>query len=382
MSLLCWNCRGVGNPWTVQRLRKWSRAVSPDLVFISETKIGKEAVESIKGRIGYTNAFGVACRGKSGGLCLFWSEEEINFALVSFSQNHICGDVMKGGDRWRFVGMYGWPESGNKYQTWKLIQHLCDEASDPIVFGGDFNEILSFNEIEGGASRERREIGGFREALDSCELRDLGFKGQWWTWERGRKVRTRVRERLDRFVASSSWMHIYPRASVEHLLKFCSDHAPIVLKLTPKAKKRQKRTKSFKFETAWLFDNTCETVVREAWHSDEEYDVLGKLGATSVRLAGWSKDKFDALGKQIEEAEFALKLVQQERITEESCDRSAHLEQTLDDLHRKYEAYWFLRSQVLEVRDSDKNTSYYHHKASHRREKKNTIEGLYDDEGV
>lgn len=38
----------------------------------------------------------------------------------------------------------------------------------------------------------------FREALDDCELNDLRFTGQWFTWERGRLKENNIRERLDR----------------------------------------------------------------------------------------------------------------------------------------------------------------------------------------
>lgn len=49
------------------------------------------------------------------GACVFWKEERINFNLVSFSQHHICGDIMSNNVvEWRFVGVYGWPEGPNK----------------------------------------------------------------------------------------------------------------------------------------------------------------------------------------------------------------------------------------------------------------------------
>ena len=97
MNLMCWNCRGMGNPWSVRRLRKWSALYAPDIVFVSETMISKAAAEMVKERIGYTNAIGVASTGRSGGLCLFWQEDKVQFELVSFSSHHICGDVTKGG---------------------------------------------------------------------------------------------------------------------------------------------------------------------------------------------------------------------------------------------------------------------------------------------
>lgn len=36
----------------------------------------------------------------------------------------------------------------------------------------------------------------FREVPEDCELSDLGFSGQWYTWERGTLVRNNIREIL------------------------------------------------------------------------------------------------------------------------------------------------------------------------------------------
>lgn len=37
MSLLCWNCRGLGNPQTIQELGDLIQAQDPVVVFIVET---------------------------------------------------------------------------------------------------------------------------------------------------------------------------------------------------------------------------------------------------------------------------------------------------------------------------------------------------------
>lgn len=44
------------------------------------------------------------------------------------------------------------------------------------------------------------------------------------------------------------------------------------------------------------------------------------------------------------------------------------------------EDYWHARARANELKDGDKNTSYFHHKASSRR-RRNTIKGLEDDAG-
>lgn len=47
--------------------------------------------------------------------------------------------------------------------------------------GGDFNEILSYEEKEGGADSERRAIEGFRDILYDCDIRGNGG-ARWHLW--------------------------------------------------------------------------------------------------------------------------------------------------------------------------------------------------------
>ena len=61
--------------------------------------------------------------------------------------------------------------------------------------------------------------------------------------------------------------------------------------------------------------------------------------------------------------EKALALAQQQEVTEVSCKECANLRNNLMT-YEKHEAYWYLRSRVAEVKDGDKNTQYFHHKAS------------------
>ena len=42
---------------------------------------------------------------------------------------------------------------------------------------GDFNEILLAEEKQGGLDRPEWQMLNFREALDFCSLKDLGFNG-------------------------------------------------------------------------------------------------------------------------------------------------------------------------------------------------------------
>ena len=73
-----------------------------------------------------------------------------------------------------------------------------------------------------------------------------------------------------------------------------------------------------------------------------------------------------------------LSASQQQPISLGNCKARISLEKKLDNLHAKHEGYWYLRSRVTEVRHGDKNTKYFHHKASQRK-KRNYVKGLYND---
>lgn len=50
MSLLSWNCRGLGNPQTVNAIKKAIRIKKPKLIFSMETKFDKEWVVGVRDR--------------------------------------------------------------------------------------------------------------------------------------------------------------------------------------------------------------------------------------------------------------------------------------------------------------------------------------------
>ena len=60
-------------------------------------------------------------------------------------------------------------------------------------------------------------LQAFREALKTCGLYDLGFKGYEFTWRSKRGGDESVEERLDRFYANVDWSILFPKAEVFHL---------------------------------------------------------------------------------------------------------------------------------------------------------------------
>jgi hypothetical protein len=104
------------------------------------------------------------------------------------------------------TGVYGESQWERKEETWTMLKMLKQQHQDgrPWLCLGDFNEILSNSEKEGGLPRPHACMDSFRDALQVCELVDLGFEGDPFTWRnQSRNADTYVCERLDRATANS-----------------------------------------------------------------------------------------------------------------------------------------------------------------------------------
>jgi hypothetical protein len=66
----------------------------------------------------------------------------------------------------------------------------------------------------------------FRSTLSNCNLWDLGYKGQKYTWTNGRDGRALTLERLDRVIANLDWCGVF---DVDVLPRYFSDHSPLLI---------------------------------------------------------------------------------------------------------------------------------------------------------
>ena len=133
---------------------------------------------------------------------------------------------------------------------------------------GDFNEILFSHEKQGGVPRIHRYMQNFRDALDFCNLHDLGFEGDVFTWRnKNYHVDGYIRERLDRVVATPEWCQCFPAYKVVNGDPRHSDHRPVVLMRdgSPRVRRAARGQRLLRFEARWLLEDGCDGIVKEAW---------------------------------------------------------------------------------------------------------------------
>jgi exonuclease III len=207
MRLISWNCQGIGNPLTVRVFKKLLSLYHPDIVFLMETKKTKNKCSFLSYLGDQYNYFIVDCStsggGKSGGLILLWkSHLDVEIKLhYSYYIDSIISSTIDN-ISWRCTGMYGFPQHPNKFLTCETISNLSSTNRNPnwLVFG-DFNMVLSHDEKYGGNPIDLNINQTFRDTINVCNLTDLGFQGDIFTWANNQED-THIKCRLDRFLAS------------------------------------------------------------------------------------------------------------------------------------------------------------------------------------
>ncbi|XP_059451003.1 uncharacterized protein LOC132181787 [Corylus avellana] len=251
MSIMSWNCRGLGNPRTVRDLCRLVKVKKPEMVFLMETIMGKTKMERIRRRLGFPNMLVVDCVGKSGGLALLWTET-IEVEVQNYSSRHINAKVntKPSVGWWKFTGFYGHPEASKRKEAWGLIRHLATLDPKPWICVGDFNEILYLSEKWGGNGRSRSLMADFQSTLVDCELVDMGFRGPKYTWNNGREGKDFIQERLDRAVVNDRWSSLFPQAEIVVEGSSCSDHLPLFV-VFHEQWRRRRTERRFIHEASW-----------------------------------------------------------------------------------------------------------------------------------
>ncbi|KAH9726440.1 reverse transcriptase domain-containing protein [Citrus sinensis] len=191
----------------------------------------------------------------------------------------------KEGKQWRVTGFYGFPESSRRRESWNLMRSLASSSSLPWVCLGDFNDLLHSSEKQGKHAHPNWKMHGFQKAVTDSGLFDLGMSGYQFTWERSRGSEDWVEERLDRALASNSWLHLFPKAKVSSLEASCYDHLPIFL--DPNLVVNSPRIKKFRFENTWLREADCIEIVKGSWSSSVGMPIQSQIEACGSALLRW-----------------------------------------------------------------------------------------------
>ena len=118
MSLISWNCWGLGNLQSVKALEKVINKEDPIIIFLMETKLNREWMSNIKDKCNMKHSLIVPSEGKSGGLALLW-KEGLTMEVQMYSQSYVDALVDGGAGIgwWHLTRFYGNLDTAKRFKS-------------------------------------------------------------------------------------------------------------------------------------------------------------------------------------------------------------------------------------------------------------------------
>ncbi|XP_059457696.1 uncharacterized protein LOC132187382 [Corylus avellana] len=227
----------------------------------------------------------------------------------------------------------------------------------------DFNEILSNSEKCGGRGRARGLMNDFQNALETCVLHDIGYRGPKYTWTNGREGIDFTQERLDRVVANQEWCELFPRAEAIVKATINSDHNPIVLRVQIKGGDMRRR-RGFRYEASWGLEPECYKIVKQICREKDRRVGLSMglremMNESEKGFLAWQHVNGSQVGATIKQKEALLVELQgREGPLETQSIHTLKLE--LNCLLEQEELKWRQRAKKHWLKEGDRNTKFFH----------------------
>ncbi|KAK8661409.1 hypothetical protein V6N13_091014 [Hibiscus sabdariffa] len=369
IKILSWNVQGCAHPKFLPSARQYLRDVRPDLVVFVESRIRGRKADAIIASLGFPHSHRVEASGFSGGIWLAWFDSvTVAVEFNHFQFIHCRVTMIRDNSSVLATVVYGSPNATKRKALWSGLHHIAPSITSPWVLFGDFNATLCHADRMGG-SLSSKPSTYFQNIVCDLGLRDMGFHGPDFTWQRGV---TQVR--LDRFLCNSLWDEAFPESSVEHLLRMKSDHKPILLTVGNIV--RNSSPSPFRYFSGWSSHDDFDRMVSDNWVPSTS---LSETIISFTKAADtWNKTIFGYIGSKKRLIMARLRGAQKALCTKASrflMKLESELLLDLEKLLDQEELLWRQKSRTDWILLGDRNMRYFHRRAVCRKQR-NRISSL------
>ncbi|KAE8700806.1 hypothetical protein F3Y22_tig00110556pilonHSYRG00784 [Hibiscus syriacus] len=136
-----------------------------------------------------------------------------------------------------------------------------------------------------------------------------------------------------------------------------SDHCPLFL--NTRILNEERRKWHFKFEAAWLVEDSCELEVRRLWNNATGL-IPELLRTASIGLDSWFRKLRAARKITTTELRKRLETLMEMAPTDETLAEIVDIKLALNLENGKTELYWEQRARVNWLKHGDKNSAFFH----------------------
>ncbi|XP_058733373.1 uncharacterized protein LOC131604980 [Vicia villosa] len=339
---MVWNCRGAASNGFVCVCKQYVTTWNPAMLVIMETRCHPDRVKKYFIQLRYHGFLASNNEGFAGGICVGWKKDcmQVHVEITNFQFLHLQVQYDKSLN-WCFTSIYASPNEESMRRMWNELGNIARQMAGAWMLVGDFNDIMSVNEKRGG-----------------CQL----------------ILADRILERLDKGLCNERWRIDLPHGYVKVLPRLdFSDHHPLLIFSTDGSHARA--AKHFRFESAWLLDDSYNEMLITNWDNDQE--IWQNMRHVEKSINDWKFTNFDQVRLFKKELVARIGGIQRRlQMGMRSCGLAkleVRLQNELHDILKKEELMWIQRSRARWIRDGDRNTKYYHTKAVTQRRKNNIL---------
>ncbi|XP_075092134.1 uncharacterized protein LOC142172421 [Nicotiana tabacum] len=257
IKLLNWNIRGMKSQAASEKLVYLIKYHKVSFVAIQEPFMHDTTIDFYKNMMGMHGNF-VNISNK---IWVFWRYDLNCNVFANHEQLVTCKITRSNPGKDIFISVvYEKSKAVGREYLWEYMRVFDSTISNPWVVIGDFNNILSIDEKLGGTPHKLSKSLPFIECLQDCNLVDMGYTGQAFTWCNEIKERDILWKILDRLVANDEWDACFSKTTIQHLTRINSDHCPLLITAENDV---DNYIKYFKFLNFWVDQHNFIDIVRQ-----------------------------------------------------------------------------------------------------------------------
>ncbi|XP_074299516.1 uncharacterized protein LOC141630633 [Silene latifolia] len=257
------------------------------------------------------------------------------------------------------------PNTNSYVELWDFLKQVANQCSDPRIWLGDFNSVLSPIERLGGHTTEI-EMEQFQECASLCCLEDILPTGALYTWSNKQEASERVYSRLDRAMGNLEWMAMFGDYIAHFHPKGLFDHCPCTV-VNRRADLGGKR--SFKYFNMWGkaadFKSSVLSVWRGVYTSTKMFGVIKKLKPLKPVLKKLNHTYFSDIENTTAMVGLALENIQKALVDNPGdlnlIQQELDLASDLKELTVARDSFLSQKAKIQWSIEGDLNTAFLHH---------------------
>ncbi|KAL2938727.1 LINE-1 retrotransposable element ORF2 protein [Bienertia sinuspersici] len=266
--------------------------------------------------------------------------------------------------------VYAFNGAASREYLWQDFYQLHLRQKGPCVLIGDLNVVMN-SEEKIGSNVKNSKIQPIRQCMETCELHDIPYGGNFYTWCNKQEAEHRVYSKLDRVMSNDCWLEVKFKANALFLPEAISDHSPAISRVDNNIGGGHI---PFKYFRMWSSADDFNGRIVTAWAREvigtSMYCLTKKLKRVKGTLIELNKKGFcemQAVGhKALQALNKAQTYLQQNLLNKEliMVERKA----TQDYLNKNKVYMQFLRQKAKcnWIKEGDENTAMFHRSIKQR----------------